>query len=424
MSAPVAFVLKGYPRLSETFIAEEILGLEQAGLDIRIVALRRPTDAKRHPVHDAIRAPVTYLPEYLHQEPWRVLRAVWALRRQPGLRAAWRQFRADLPRDASRNRVRRLGQALVLAAELPEDVRRLHAHFIHTPASVTRYAALVLGLPWSCSAHAKDIWTSPAWELREKLGAARFAVTCTAAGQQRLQELAPAGTTVRLVYHGLRLDRFRPLVLPREPRDGSVSDAPVRLLAVGRAVAKKGFDVLLEALARLPPAWTLTHVGGGPLLDELKGRAATLGLSDRVAFLGPQDQTVVLAQYRAADLFVLPCRVARDGDRDGLPNVLVEAQSQGLACVSTTAGGAAELIEPEVNGLMVAPDDVEGLAAALARLIADPACRQRFGRAGAARVARHFDARVGFAALGALFDDTASPVVLPTQPGRAEAVPT
>lgn len=409
MSAPIAFVLKGYPRLSETFVAEEILGLEQGGMDIRIVALRRPTDVKRHPVHDAIRAPVAYLPEYLHQEPWRVLRALWRLRRRPGLRVAWRQFRADLARDLSRNRVRRLGQGLVLAAELPEEVRRLHAHFLHTPASVTRYAALVLDVPWSCSAHAKDIWMSPGWELREKLGAARFTVTCTAAGQQRLQEFAPAGTPVHLVYHGLRLDRFRPLVLPREPRDGTVTGAPVRLLSVGRAVAKKGFDVLLEALARLPSVWTLTHVGGGPLLGALKVQAVTLGLSDRIVFLGPQDQTVVLAQYRAADLFVLPCRVAADGDRDGLPNVLVEAQSQGLACVSTMAGGAAELIEPEVTGLLVAPDDVDGLAAALARLIADPACRARFGRAGAVRVAEHFDARAGFVALAALFADAALP---------------
>lgn len=424
MTDPLAFVLKGYPRLSETFIAEEILGLEQAGLDIRIVALRRPTDAKRHPVHDAIRAPVAYLPEYLHQEPWRVLRALWALRRRPGLGAAVRQFRADLPRDLSRNRVRRLGQALVLAAELPGDVRRLHAHFIHTPASVTRYAGLILGLPWSCSAHAKDIWTSPGWELREKLSAALFTVTCTASGQQRLQGMAPAGTPVHLVYHGLRLDRFRPLVVPREPRDGTEPGAPVRLLAVGRAVAKKGFDVLIEALARLPPVWTLTHVGGGPLLDELTARVATLGLSGRIVFLGPQDQTAVLAQYRAADLFVLPCRVAADGDRDGLPNVLVEAQSQGLACVSTTAGGAAELIEPEVNGLLVQPDDIDGLAAALARLIADPACRERFGREGAARVARHFDARASFAALTALFAEPASPAAVRPLAGQAEAVPT
>lgn len=423
MTGPVAFVLKGYPRLSETFIAEEILGLEQGGMAIRIVALRRPTDTKRHPVHEAIRAPVAYLPEYLHQEPWRVLRAAWALRRRPGLRAAWRQFRADLPRDPSRNRVRRLGQALVLAAELPDEVRRLHAHFIHTPASVTRYAGLILGLPWSCSAHAKDIWTSPAWELREKLGAALFTVTCTAAGQQRLQGLAPPGAPVHLVYHGLRLDRFRPLAIPREARDGTAAGAPVRLLAVGRAVAKKGFDVLLEALARLPPGWTLTHVGGGPLLDALKRHAATLGLADRIAFLGPQDQTAVLAQYRAADLFVLPCRVAGDGDRDGLPNVLVEAQSQGLACVSTTAGGAAELIVPDVTGLLVPPDDPERLAAALGRLIADPACRERFGRAGAARVAQHFDARAGFAALAALFAEPALPSAAHPV-AEAEPVPT
>jgi hypothetical protein len=166
---PVAFVLKGYPRLSETFIAQEIAALEQRGLDILIVSLRHPTDHKRHALHERIRASVLYLPEYLYQEPIRVLKSWWRVRRLPGYKTARALWWRDLKRDLTPNRIRRFGQALVLAAELPERIRHLHAHFIHTPGSVTRYAARILGLPWSASAHARDIWITPEWEKREKL---------------------------------------------------------------------------------------------------------------------------------------------------------------------------------------------------------------------------------------------------------------
>src|SRR5262250_3011566 len=131
-AAGVVFVLKGYPRLSETFVAQEIRGLEKAGLRIRIVALRRPTERKTHPIVAEIRAPVGYLPEYLYREPLRVIAGWRRARRLAGYRSARRAWLADLGRDPTPNRMRRFGQALVLAAELPESVERLHAHFLHT----------------------------------------------------------------------------------------------------------------------------------------------------------------------------------------------------------------------------------------------------------------------------------------------------
>lgn len=164
MSGAVVFVLKGYPRLSETFIAQEIHGLEAAGLDVRIVSLRHPTDRDRHPIHDDIRTPVKYLPEYLLAEPIRVWRGWRRARRLPGYGAARRLWLHDLVRDPTPNRIRRFGQAMTLARELPRNVSHLHAYFIHTPASVARYCAVIRGLPWSCSAHAKDIWTTPGWK--------------------------------------------------------------------------------------------------------------------------------------------------------------------------------------------------------------------------------------------------------------------
>ncbi|MEE8187892.1 MAG: glycosyltransferase [Kiloniellales bacterium] len=405
MSETVAIVLKGYPRLSETFIAQEILALERRGLHLLIFSLRRPTDPASHPVHREIAAPVTYLPEYLKDDPLRVLRGWRLARRMPGYCAARRTFLRDLRRDPTPNRLRRFGQACVLAVELPEVVGRLHAHFLHTPSSVARYAAIMAGLPWSASAHAKDIWTTPDWELAEKLDHADWAVACSAAGQARLRSLAAKPEAVGLIYHGLDLSRFPPPPGERPGRDGRDKRDPVMLLSVGRAVEKKGYDDLLEALARLPAEihWRFTHVGGGKLSGQLKARARDLGLADRIDWLGAQPQERVLAEYRRADLFVLACRVAADGDRDGLPNVLMEAQSQDLACLSTDVSAIPELIEHDATGGLVAPEDTAALAAALERLIREPQTRARLGAAGAARVRERFAMDAGIEALAARF---------------------
>lgn len=398
-------LLKGYPRLSETFIAQELLGLQRAGFDLVLVSLRHPTDAKRHPVHDEITAPVLYLPEYLYQEPGRVLRGLWHALRQRGFGSALRRFARDLVRDRTPNRIRRFGQACVLAAELPPGAAWLHAHFIHTPASVAAYAARLTGLGWSTSAHAKDIWTAPDWDLSEKLAEMAWVVTCTRNGFAHLKTLAGPRGKVHLSYHGLDLSRFPALATAGSPRDGTDPADPVRLLSVGRAVEKKGYDTLLAALALLPPAlhWRLDHIGGGPDLPTLKAQAASLGLTPRVSWHGAQDQTAVLARYRSADAFVLACKIAADGDRDGLPNVLVEASSQSLPCLSTTISGVPELIRDGDTGLMVPPEDPAALAGALDRLIRDPGLRARLGRAASARVHSEFDHQASIRQLTTLF---------------------
>jgi glycosyltransferase involved in cell wall biosynthesis len=393
----VAFVLKGYPRLSETFIAQEIAALERRGLEILIVSLRHPTDARRHPVHEEIRASILYLPEYLLLEPLRVIRAWIRERKNARYKETRNLWLRDLARDPTPNRIRRFGQALVLAAELPADVHRLHAHFLHTPASVTRYAALLAGLPWTGSAHAKDIWTTPEWEKREKLASCEWLVTCTAANHAHLSALAPPDR-VELVYHGLDLSRFTP-VEKNSTNNGENPANAVVILSVGRLVEKKGTDVLLEALAKLPAKlhWRLVHVGGGPLAGRLARRARALGIAERVQWRGAREQKELLAEYRAADLFALASRVARDGDRDGLPNVLAEALSQGLACVATRVSGIPELVDDESSGLLVAADSPDAFAQALASLIADPARRRALGEEGRRRVHAQFglEANIG-----------------------------
>jgi len=395
----VAVLLKGYPRLSETFIAQEIEALERLGLDMLLVSLRHPTDRHRHPAHRATRAPVLYLPEYLWREPARVLEGWRKARRLEGYAAARRKFLRDLRRDPTPNRARRFGQACVLAAELPADIRRLHAHFLHTPASVARYAAVMRGLPWSCSAHARDIWITPEWEKREKLAELDWLVTCTRLGFEHLKALAPDPRRLDLVYHGLDAARFPPPPAPRA-RDG----APV-VLSVGRAVEKKGYDVLLDALALLPRgrAWRFVHVGGGALAERLKREAARLGIAERTEWRGAQPQEKVLEAYRAADLFVLASKIDRQGDRDGLPNVLMEAASQGLACVATTAGAIGELIEDGRTGVLVPPGDAETLAQAIDALLQHPERRRDLGAAARRRVARDFAFQGNLARIAAKF---------------------
>ncbi len=284
----IAVILKGYPRLSETFIAQELHALEKHGLGLSLFSLRLPTDPETHPIHAEIRAPVAYLPEYLHHEPFRVWRRWRESRLLPGYRAAvatwWRDFR----RDPTRSRIRRLGQAFVLAVEMPRDVVQLHAHFLHTPASVTRYAAILRGLPWSCSAHAKDIWTTPEWEKREKLASCVWLTTCTDANARHLRDLAHPGRPVDLIYHGIDTRRFPPPPAADRAADGTDASRPVRILAVGRAVDKKGFDDLLAALARIPPDrhWRLIHIGGGPMLRQLKAAAQRLGIAASIDVAG------------------------------------------------------------------------------------------------------------------------------------------
>jgi glycosyltransferase involved in cell wall biosynthesis len=386
----IAVVVKGYPRLSETFIAQEILGLERRGLALTIVSLRHPTDPAVHEMHRQIRAPVLYLPEYLHEEPARVLRAWRRVRRWPTYRTARRLWLRDLRRDPSSNRGRRFGQALVLAHELPADVGLLYAHYLHTPASVARYAAVLCALPWCASAHAKDIWTTPAWEQAEKLRECAWATTCTAAGAAELRALAP-DAEVMLTHHGLDAGRFATPQRTLGP-DGRDPDRPVRLLGVARLVPKKGIEVLLAALAALPQGlhWRYEHIGGGPLRAALTALAADRGLAGRVAWRGALSHDQVLDAYRAADLFVLANRIAPDGDRDGLPNVLLEAGALELPVVASRLGAVPELIEDGVNGRLVSPDDPPALAEALAALMRDPAARLRCGRAGRRRVLEQF----------------------------------
>jgi len=403
----IALILKGYPRLSETFIAQEIRALELRGFDITLVSLRHPTDKSTHPIHQQIQANVLYLPEYLHVEPWRVAKALVKTIKNYSLSKVTCQFIKDFKRDRSRGRIRRFGQSIVLAAEMPENIDQMYAHFLHTPASVTRYASLINNLPWSCSAHAKDIWTSQEWDLAEKLKELQWLATCTGANHQYLQSLADDPNKVHLVYHGLDFSRFNTSHRSsRQHINGQDPKQPVQIISVGRAVPKKGYDDILTALAKLPKHlhWHFTHIGGGAILEDLIAQAKALGINDKIEWRGAQAQLEVLQAYRDSDLFILASKIVADGDRDGIPNVLMEAQSQSLCCLATNISGIPELIENNVNGILVdsnAPDD---LAKALSTLITDGELREKLGSKSQQLLHQNFDVDIGINQLQDLFD--------------------
>ncbi len=404
----IGIVVKGYPRLSETFIAQELLGLEARGMRLHIISLRQPYDPTTHPIHGEIAAPVSYLPEYLWREPLRVLRSWWAARKLAGYRTARAKFWRDLRRDPTPNRIRRFGQACVLACECGPELSFLYAHFLHTPASVTRYAAAMRGLPFAVSAHAKDIWTTPDWEKREKILDAVWLTTCTAHGAEHLRRLASGAANIHLNYHGLDLDRFAPNQSGRT-NGGTETQTAVRLASVGRLVEKKGYGDLLAALALLPPelSWRLTHIGGGPLAKPLASQAERLGIAGKIEWLGRQPQSKVQEILHHADIFILASKIASDGDRDGLPNVLMEAQSHSVPCVATAVSAIPELIEDGLTGRLVAPGDPPALAAAIAELAGDPAFRRQLAGRALTKLKAEFQMDGGHDAIAALIAQAA-----------------
>jgi glycosyltransferase involved in cell wall biosynthesis len=237
------------------------------------------------------------------------------------------------------------------------------------------------------SSHAKDIWTTPPEELAPKLRDAEVVLTCTAEGVAELQRLAGA-TPVRLVYHGVDVET----AVPRTAVPG-----PLRVLSVGRLVEKKGHDTLIRAAGLLRDRgveFALRIVGDGPEWPRLQRLVHELDLAGRVTFLGPLSAVEVQAEYGSASAFALGCRQLENGDRDGLPNVLLEAMVQGLPVVATAQPGIAEAVEHERTGLLVGPDDPAALAGALGRVLTDAELARRLGADGQASVRERFDYRL------------------------------
>lgn len=371
----VGMLVKTYPKISETFILEEILGLERLGVRLHLFSLQAPTDAIAHADTARVRAPLTYLQprtwtllRTVLRHPLRALRLLGMLVRHPDLRG----------------RSLRLG--IALAHQLAHHgITHLHSHFISEPASTAQVAALLSGATFSISAHAKDIYLSPGAALRRKMAAARFTVTCTDHNLEYLNRHACAGSLVTRMYHGIDLDQFR-------PGDATVNDDAPLILSVGRLKRKKGLHLLVDAcgvLRRRGIAFRCEIVGYGEELEPLRTRIDSQGLGDRVALAGKLDRTAVIERYRAATLFALPCILGDDGDRDGIPNALLEAMAMGLPVISTPISGIPEMLTHDSNALLVPTDDAQALADALQALLTDADRRRRLGTRARDTVAAH-----------------------------------
>jgi colanic acid/amylovoran biosynthesis glycosyltransferase len=391
-SSRVGYVVKVYPRYSETFIVNEILAHEAAGLSVDIFALRPPRDTHFQDGIARVRAPVTYLGDGAVKAEmfWSAVRDA---QRLPGFHAG-----LDAAMTASADEVH---AAVLLAREVrARDIAHLHAHFATAPATVARIAAAFAGVTYSFTAHAKDIFHESVRneDLERKLKEAAAAVTVSEFNLEHLtRSFGPAAARLRRIYNGLDLERFS----FQPPRDR----AP-RIVAVGRLVEKKGFSVLIDACAVLVARgvkFTCEIIGMGELEATLRAQIEGLGLRSRVMLAGPQPQYAVIRAMAEASVLAMPCIVGADGNRDGLPTAILEAMALGTPCVATDVTGIPEAITDGHTGLIVSQHDLSGLAAAIERLLTNASLRVELAEAARRRIEADFDIRRNTSVMRELF---------------------
>lgn len=388
-SAPcIGYVVNAFPAASETFLVNELRALAARELPVVVLALDAAAPIVPHACAAGLPLPVVRAPGGASRGLVLFKAHVAAVLRSPPayfslLGGALAQLGKPAGKDGrSRwSRLRRRLRYLSLSCWLTDASRRigvvhLHAFYANKPLELARAAAAIGGMSYSFAAHAKDLYTTPERRLRRGLARARFAVTCHEDGARRLRELAGArAERVMYLRHGTDLDRFKPH--PDEGRD------PGLLLAVGRLTPKKGFHDLVAACAQLRKTgrhFRCVIAGDGRLRGELEQLIVAHGLAGQVRILGFQTQDQLAGWYAQASLLVMPSRVLADGNRDGIPNVVVEAICSGTPVIATRAGSIPEVIEDGVTGRLVAPGDPAALAAAIEATLAEPAGARRLAR--------------------------------------------
>ncbi len=424
----IGYILKNYPKTSETFIANEISLLERMGMRLRIFAVTKPEGQKRHGVTENIKAPLTYLPPVAHLSE--VIFPIWFLlsvprfigshlsliRLRPGpyLRAF-----ASMLGMSMRYRRRKLAppetlffkefvQAGYIALQVlrAPSIRHLHAHFGHGAATITMFASNISGVPFSFTGHAKDIYQrdlNPRDLLRKKIHQARFVVTCTRANRDYLQALSANGTRIHKVYHGLDTAKFS----PPQNRQNLNSSLPPLILSVGRFVPKKGFDDLVRACRLLKDRGHEFHcliIGNqADYAEIIKQLIEQLDLDGTVALCDAVTQEELKHFYEQATVFCLPSKIVENGDRDGIPNVLAEAMAMELPVVSTNISGIPEIVEHGTNGLLVPEKNPKALADALERVLTAPDFARSLGGAARRTICEVFDSSQNIVELKELF---------------------
>lgn len=340
MSSPrVVVIVSGFPRHSETFALAELNALDRAGMLAAMFSTKPGEDGPCQPAAQLLLERV----RLLAGEP--AAQAAEAARHLAGIR-----------------------------------VSGVHAYFAHTPAEVAGELARRLGVRFGFSVHARDARKIARRDLFDR---ARRAACVVACNTDVAREFDGSGARVRLVRHGVDLERF----FARRSSSGRFT-----MLAVGRLVEKKGFHVLVDAVSRLAGEWQLRIVGDGPEKNALVALARDHGVVDRITFCGAMTHDVLPAEYNRADIVVVPSVCDSSGDRDGLPNVVLEAMASSAAIVATDAGAIPSAIRDGETGIVVPAGDPAALASALSRLAAGPDVRRRLGDAARAAVEREFDA--------------------------------
>lgn len=376
----VGYVVKRYPRYSETFIVNEILAHEKAGMELCIFALRPPTDTHFQPAIARVKAAVTYLADKGKMSDfWRILhRASQLFPRCAVDVAAFTGIDSGI-----------VYQGMQLAVQVKtQGITHLHAHFATSAAGVARVAAKLAGITYSFTAHAKDIFHESVVEddLRAKMRDASAVITVSDFNLEYLRStFGPDAERVVRVFNGLELDRF----------PYKVADArPPRVIAVGRLVEKKGFTYLIEAcelLAERGIDFQCQIIGEGELQGALKKQIEETAYAHLIELLGPKPQSEIVDLVQHAAAFAAPCVVSEDGNRDGLPTVLLEAMALGTPCISTDVTGIPEIMMDGETGLLAAQRDPRQLADATERLLQDAQLRVRLAENARRLIEANFD---------------------------------
>ncbi len=398
----LAVVVRSFPRLSQTFVLAELLALERLGVDLELFALTNPREAITQPEVADLRAPV----HYLDRDQARARRG---LPPRAYLRCAVGPQALRKPGYAAASRRDCVRQALRLAPLLLDrKISHIHAHFAHDPTLVAMLASRMVGVPFSFTAHGRDLYQLAPPALAGRVREATRVVTCCQANADYLGKVVPKARNVHLVPHGVDVERFRP----------AATTHPGLIVSVGRLVGKKGFPVLLSACRLLADSgrdFRCVVYGEGPLRRELTTSIERMGLTDQIHLAGARTQGDIARAIPYARIFALTPVVTADGDRDGVPNVVLEGMACGVPVVSTTVGGIPEAVHHMANGLLAEPEDVEAIAGHLATLLDDDALRDRLG-AGARKTAiESYDARVWAKRLASTILGEAEP----TSPGGA-----
>ena len=391
----ILYILTRFPVTTETFILNELREMRRQGIKYYLFAFRLNREMAVQPPYNEI--PAMEVPRPCTSVVFSANSRIWPKR----YRTAY-----SLLRTRACRRLHHFFQAIYLADWVKRhNVHHIHAHYAYHSTSAARVAALLAGIGYSFTAHANDIYRS-CWQMREKIENAVFCATCTGynAGYLRKHYAQSCPDRVIKVYHGIDLKQFR----CRPRKKVLLGQIPFRILSVGRLREKKGFPVLIEACVLLKDRGFFikaTVVGEGPDREAMEALIARKGLGNIIRLAGSIPHNQVRELLEDADVFVLPCIIASDRSRDGIPNVILEAMAMGLPVVSTHVSAIPEAVEHGKTGLLVPPGDAHALAEAISRLVSAPDERIRMGDAGAKKVVKDFDLPGNTGALISLFRD-------------------